>query len=183
MSDLKKILAISGSTRSKSSNSNLIHAISDLTHGSFEITVFTGLSDLPHFNPDLDNDNPPVAVADFRNKLKAADGVLICSPEYAMGVPGSLKNALDWTVSSCEFSHKPVAVITASSSGEKAHESLLGTLNIIEANIGDAQLLISYVKTKINDKPEITDEGTLYAIKNMLTVFTDNMNKVIEKSI
>src|SRR6476659_8819143 len=132
---VKKVLAICGSTRKTSSNLNLINAIADLTKEKFEIRIFGGLSDVPHFNPDLDNETPPDAVKIFRNQLKEVDGVLICTPEYAMGVPGTLKNAIDWTVSSCEFSHKPVALITASSDGQKAHASLLDTLRVIESQI------------------------------------------------
>src|SRR5882672_3713644 len=130
----KKILAICGSTRKTSSNLNLINAIKDLAQANFELTIFERLTEIPHFNPDLDNETPPDAITDFRKQLREADGILICTPEYAMGVPGTLKNAIDWTVSSCEFSHKPVALITASSLGENAHESLLKTLKIIESN-------------------------------------------------
>src|SRR5690348_2511875 len=99
----KKIIAICGSTRKTSSNLNLINAIIDLTRNKFEISIFEGLDNIPHFNPDLDNENPPESVKNFRKQLKGADGILICTPEYAMGVPGTLKNAIDWTVSSCEF--------------------------------------------------------------------------------
>src|SRR5438445_13812511 len=114
MSDKLKILAISGSTRKSSSNLNLINAIANLTADSWSVNTFPGLADIPHFNPDLDNENPPKHVIEFRKQLKEADGILICTPEYAIGVPGTLKNAIDWTVSSMEFSHKPVALITAS---------------------------------------------------------------------
>ena len=165
-----KILAISGSTRKTSSNLNLIKAIAGLTADIFTITIFEGLSDLPHFNPDLDNENLPQQVAAFRRQLREADGILICTPEYAMGVPGTLKNAIDWTVSSMEFSKKPVALITASLSGKKAHNSLLGTLLIIEAKMtADTQLVISFVKTKVNEDAKITDYETLKNI-NQLTI-------------
>jgi hypothetical protein len=117
-----------------------------------DIVIFDRLSDIPHFNPDLDTEIPPPAVADFRNQIKKAEGILICTPEYAMGVPGTLKNAIDWTVSTIEFSHKPVTLITASSSGQKGHQSLLDTLKVIECDIPESsQLLISFVKTKIKN--------------------------------
>jgi len=162
MTNRLKILAISGSTRKSSSNLNLIKAIADLTSTTFEVNVFDGLTELPHFNPDVDNENVAEAVTDFRRQLSAADGILICTPEYAIGVPGTLKNAIDWTVSTMEFSKKPVALITASLSGEKAHQSLLGTLLIIEAKMTtDTQLLISFVKTKVTDNFKITDQKTL----------------------
>jgi chromate reductase, NAD(P)H dehydrogenase (quinone) len=74
-----------------------------------EIILYDGVSRLPHFSPDLDGENAPAPVADWRAQLKTSDGVLISSPEYAHGVPGSLKNALDWVVGSGEFVEKPVA--------------------------------------------------------------------------
>src|SRR6185295_13697843 len=173
---LKKVLAICGSTRKTSSNLNLIHAISDLTKEKFEIKVFEGLSDIPHFNPDLDNETPPEAVKNFRNQLKEADGILICTPEYAMGVPGTLKNAIDWTVSSCEFSNKPTALITASSVGENGHESLMKTLKIIESKITDqTQLVLSYVKTKVSKDNKITDSATLARVKELIEAFDQLM--------
>lgn len=169
---MKKVLAISGSTREKSINQNFIEAIRNLSNSKFSVITFNGLSDIPHFNPDLDNENPPVQVKEFQRQLREADGVLICTPEYAMGVPGTLKNAIDWVVSSCEFSHKPVALVTASLSGEKAHHSLLETLKIIESNItDDTQLLIPFAKTKINKDGTITDSATLGAVLNLITAF------------
>jgi chromate reductase len=169
MANKLKILAISGSTRKSSSNLNLIKAIAELTSEIFTTTIFDGLSELPHFNPDLDNENVPQRVTDFRRQLREADGILICSPEYAIGVPGTLKNAIDWTVSSMEFSKKPVALITASLSGEKAHHSLLGTLLIIEAKMtADTQLLISFIKTKVNNECKITDHETLNSVNKLI---------------
>ncbi len=168
MTDKIKIIAISGSTRKNSSNLNLIKAIADLTSETFTISVFEGLSDIPHFNPDLDNENPPEQVISFRRQLREADGIIICTPEYAIGVPGTLKNAIDWTVSSMEFSKKPLALITASLSGEKAHASLLGTLLIIEARMTtDTQLLIQFIKTKVDGNGKITDNETLNSINKL----------------
>ena len=165
----KNVLAICGSTRKISSNLNLIHAIKYLTKHKFDISVFDGLAEIPHFNPDLDNDSPPKAVVQFRQRLKEADGILICTPEYAMGVPGTLKNAIDWTVSSCEFSHKPVALITASSLGENGHDSLMKTLRIIESKITDqTQLVISFVKIKVSSDNKIIDETTLAQVNDLL---------------
>lgn len=170
----KKILAICGSTRTTSSNLNLIRAIIDLTQEKFQISIFEGLADIPHFNPDRDNETPPEEVKSFRNQLKGADGILICTPEYAMGVPGTLKNAIDWTVSSCEFSHKPVALITASSLGENGHESLMKTLRIIESKITDqTQHVISYVKTKVSRDNKITDATTLRHVEKLIEAFDE----------
>lgn len=101
-----KILAICGSTKKTSVNLGLIRAIADLTKEELQLNIFTGLESIPHFNPDLDTEQPPEAVSRFRSLIKAADAVLICTPEYAMGVPGTLKNAIDWTVSSADFSQQ-----------------------------------------------------------------------------
>ncbi len=177
MADKKKVIAISGSTRKSSTNLSLIHAIKNLAIDKFDLIVFNEIVNIPQFNPDLDIEPAPIKVTEFRNQLKAADGILICTPEYAMGVPGTLKNAIDWTVSSAEFSKKPVALITASSMGQKAHASLLETLKIIESHITDqTQLLISYVKTKVNAESVITDETTLNQVTDLVNAFSKLMD-------
>ena len=177
MTNKKNILAICGSTRKSSTNLNFITAIANISTRYLSIRIFDGIDKLPHFNPDLDIDPAPEPVINFRKQLKEADGILICTPEYAMGVPGTLKNAIDWTVSSCEFSHKPVALITASSVGQKGHAALLETLTVIECSITDeTQLLISFSKTKINDKGEITDTETLENVKRLIQSFIQNIN-------
>ena len=168
MRNLKKILVISGSIRESSTNLNLINAIIRLYRRRLDFSFFQGLSAIPPFNPDLDRKDPPANVSDFRRQLNEADGVLICTPEYAMGVPGTLKNAIDWTVSSMEFSHKPVALITASSSGQKGHQSLLETLQVIESDIpASSQLLIPFAQTKIKNDV-ITDTDTLDGVKKIM---------------
>ena len=178
MKQRKKILAISGSTRQASVNALYLRAIAALSPEAFVFEFYEGLAALPHFNPDLDQDPPPPAVADLRRRLREADGILICTPEYAMGVPGSLKNALDWTVSSCAFSHKPVALVTASSSGKKGHAALLETLLVIEARMEeDTKLLISFARTKINEQNEITDPETLAAIQSLIRAFEKMMEE------
>lgn len=129
-----------------------------------EFIMYDGLKTIPAFD-DVDNE----AVDNFRKQLGEADGVFICTPEYAFGVPGALKNALDWTVSTGDFDKKPVALITASSAGDKGHAALLHTLTAISANVvPGGTLLISFVRSKINDKGEIADPITGQAIKDVL---------------
>jgi chromate reductase, NAD(P)H dehydrogenase (quinone) len=71
-----------------------------------------------------------------------------------------------------EFSKKPVALITASLSGEKSHRSLLETLHVIEADVRDeTQLVISFIKTKVNDQNKITDETTMWSVENLMKAF------------
>lgn len=130
-----------------------------------DFSIYQGIGNLPHFNPALDTDDPPYEVASFRNMLKESDGILICTPEYAFGVPGALKNALDWTVSSDDFGEKPVALITASTSGKFAHAAVLQTLTALHATIPvGSSLLISFIRAKMNAQGEITDTATLESI-------------------
>jgi chromate reductase len=166
---MKTIIAISGSTRQNSINLELLQIIQQQYTETIDFQIFTEIADLPHFNPDLDNpENTPIVITEYRNLLKSADALLICTPEYAMGVPGTLKNALDWTVSSMEFSHKPTALITASTVGEKGHQALLETLKVIESKIDESTtLLISLPKTKIKDG-KIIDLSTFEKVNSLI---------------
>ena len=127
------ILAISGSLRKGSSNTTLLEVLKLLAPAGVDITLFEGLASLPHFNPDDDGENAPTTVMEFRNQLQQCDGVLISSPEYAHGVPGSLKNALDWIVSSGELYKKPISLINASSRATHAQASLIEIINTMGA--------------------------------------------------
>src|SRR6187431_1256518 len=122
------ILAISGSLRSSSSNTLIIKEIKKWMPEWVDYLIYDELDKIPPFN---DPKEIPGIVNEWINKIAAADAVLICSPEYAFGVPGALKNALDWTVGSGEFVDKPVGLITASSQGEKGHAALLLILKAI----------------------------------------------------
>src|ERR1041385_679915 len=98
-----RILAISGSLRASSSNTALLQAAAELVPEDVEVVLYEGLGDLPHFNPDLDGETVAPAVSGWRSKLRDADGVVFSVPEYAHGVPGVLKNSLDWVVGSGEI--------------------------------------------------------------------------------
>jgi chromate reductase len=123
-----KIIAICGSLRARSSNLALLRAATKIAS---EVQIYDGLASLPHFNPDDDEEGatPPPEVASLRALLAAADGILISTPEYAHGLPGSLKNMLDWLVSDGALVDKPVAILTASPvGGQFAQASLVETL-------------------------------------------------------
>jgi chromate reductase len=172
-----KLLAICGSTRKESSNLALIRYLVRLSKDRFEFTVYNELKTIPPFDPDDDVEPAHEAVNKFRRLIKECDGVLICTPEYAMGVPGTLKNAIDWTVSSAEFSHKPTALITASSVGEKGHAALLETLKVIECTIPpEIQLLIPFIKTKINTEGEVIHAETVEKLKILMDAFYSLLN-------
>src|SRR5579862_5748949 len=105
-----RILAISGSLRAGSTHTALLRAAAGSAPAGVEIALYAGLASLPIFDPDHDETAVPRAVLDLRARLHAADGVLIACPEYAHGIPGGLKNALDWVVGSSKFVDKPVAL-------------------------------------------------------------------------
>jgi chromate reductase len=130
-----RILAISGSLRTGSTNTVLLVAAAALAPPGVQITLYSGLADLPAFNPDLDLQPPIPAVADFRAHLNNSSAVMISSPEYAHGVPGVLKNALDWLVASGELYGKPTALFSASSRATYAQAFLTETLTVMTATI------------------------------------------------
>ena len=164
------ILAISGSLKSTSANTNVLWAISKIATQNVRVNIFEGLDKLPHFNPELANDID--AVNSFRQQLSDADGVIFSTPEYAFGVPGVLKNALDWVVSSGELNEKPVVAISASplySGGDKALASLLLTLTALGTNMGAGSALsIEDIKNKMTTKGEISNHKTLQALMQLL---------------
>lgn len=177
-----KILAISGSLRERSSNTAILLAAVALAPPDISISIYKTLGELPHFNPDLDNETVPASVTDWRDRLKESDGVIICTPEYAHGIPGVLKNALDWIVSSGEFMNKPTAVISASPSpdgGAHVHAALIQTLAVMMATIVEgAILLIPAVSAKLNDQSELTDRATAQALGTLLNLLFKASNGV-----
>lgn len=170
------VFAISGSTRKNSSNLQILNAVKSMYADEIKMDIYPSLAHLPHFNPDLDMDeNVPESVEIFRKKISHADGVLICTPEYVFSLPGSLKNAIEWTVSTTIFSEKPVSLITASGLGEKAHESLKLIMKTIYAKFDQhTELHIKGARTKINDSG-IKDPATLKSIEFLMSNFITQM--------
>jgi chromate reductase len=126
------VLAIAGSLRTASINAAFCRAAARLAPSDFQIVVFEGLRALPLFNPDLES-HPPDEVTAFRLKVSDADALLIASPEYAHGISGTMKNALDWLVSYEGFVAKPVAAINTSPRARHAYESLVEVLETMSA--------------------------------------------------
>ena len=157
------IIGISGSLKPTSANTNILRAIAALAPKNIVITIVEGLDTMPHFNPDTDENIPSVNY--FRQQIKKADAVIFSTPEYAFGVPGVLKNALDWLVSSGELNEKPVAAISASPlwpGGDKALASLRLTLTALGTKFTPQSCLsIGNIKNKMNAAGTITDVATV----------------------
>jgi NAD(P)H-dependent FMN reductase len=166
---LSLVLAISGSLRAASSNGAVVQAVAALPIEGVEVLVYGGLADLPPFNPDLEEGPPPAAVAVFRAALQACDALLISSPEYAHGVPGVLKNALDWVVGSGELIDKPVALINASPRATHAQASLTETLTVMSARvIRDASITIPLSGKNLDAEGVLADRDLATALHRAL---------------
>ena len=158
-----QILAISGSLRAASTNTTLLKAAAALAPEDVMFNLYDGLGDLPHFNPDLDKDPPHAAVAEFRFQLGKSAGVIFSSPEYAHGVPGVLKNTLDWLVASGELYAKPVALFSASPRAGYAQASLVETLTVMSARVvPEASIVVPLLGKNLHES-EIVAEPDLYS--------------------
>src|SRR5215469_323269 len=133
-SGVMKILALAGSLRAASINAALCRAASRLAPRGLHISVYDALGSLPPFNVDLEPE-PPRSVMQLREAIGAADALIIASPEYAHGISGVLKNALDWLVSYEGFVGMPVAVINTSPRAHHAYDSLLEVLKTMSATL------------------------------------------------
>ena len=131
---MTKILGISGSVRRDSTNSALLRAAKEAATQGVALTLYEGMGELPIFSPDHTDPLPPGPAA-LRETLQACDGILIACPEYAHGVPGGLKNLLDWVVGWGELAETPVALWHASVYGENAKASLAEILKTMSMRL------------------------------------------------
>jgi NAD(P)H-dependent FMN reductase len=164
-----RLLAISGSLRAASSNTTLLKAARALAPDGVEVELYEGLGALPHFNPDLDVEPLPPAVADLRARIKAANGLLICSPEYARGVAGVMKNALDWMVSDVDFAGKKVALFNASPRATHALAALRLTLETMAARVVDeASLTVPLLSAPLDEAGIAADPSLAHMVRTAL---------------
>jgi chromate reductase len=161
-----RLLAVSGSLRSRSVNQDILQYLHSVSADRVSWDFYDELDQLPAFNPDVTED--PEAVARWKDRLAKADGVVICSPEYVFAMPGALKNALDWTVSGMVWEGKPTFPVTASLSGEKAHESLLLVLRTLGASITEDRLIPNARTTWAGQQEEL---------KEMMERFLSTLNQ------
>ncbi|GAB2545906.1 NADPH-dependent FMN reductase [Spirosoma aerophilum] len=166
------ILAISGSLRAGSTNTSLLRAAVNLAPNMVSITLYDGLADIPAFSPERDKEDATPSIQALRQLLREADAILFCTPEYIHGMPGSLKNMLDWLASSGEFVDKPVGVISAGPSdtgGSRAHEALSYTLSVLTAYLPEkASLIVPFVKTKLDANGSVSDPTLLQQLTGVI---------------
>lgn len=128
-----RLLALSGSLRAGSTNTALLQAFAECAPPDFDIEVFTGMADLPLFSPDKEADAPQ-SVLRLAESVAACDGILISCPEYAHGIPGAFKNALDWLVG-VGLERRPVGVINPSTASTHAHLALLEIVRTMDGEL------------------------------------------------
>lgn len=170
------IVAISGSIRPNSYNTALLRAAAALAPQGMHVSVYDGLQELPVFAPTVDESDIPESVNALMSRVRQAHGVIISTPEYAHGVSGVLKNALDWFVASDALVLKPVVATSVSTSalgGARGHASLLLTLSAMNAQVvADGSLTVPFAKLRFGDGGELVDEITRDAIKVTLAALT-----------
>lgn len=126
-----QIVALPGSLRLGSVNRALLQAAQLVAPCGITVRLFDGIGALPLFSPDLESAIPP-GPAELRAILVSSDAILIACPEYAHGVPGAFKNALDWVVGCADLLSKPVGLLNAALRAEHAQAALseiIATMN------------------------------------------------------
>ena len=169
-----EILAISGSLRAASTNSALVSALARNAPPGCRVTVHDRLGRLPIFNPDDEGDRTPQEANALIDAVTQADGVIISCPEYAHGVPGGLKNALDWLVSRDAAVAKPAMLVHASPRSLFARAALAEIMRTMSFALCEDVLEIALLGRK---PPEV--EGILaepenqLVMRNTLSAFAD----------
>jgi chromate reductase len=163
------ILALCGSLRAVSSNKTLLRAVARLLPEGVTVTFYEGLGDLPHYNPDLE-DSPPEVVIAFRKLVRDAAGLIIASPEYMHGVPGSMKNALDWLVGGGdEFVGKRVALLNASPRATRAQESLKDTITLMAGHVvEEASIAVPLLGKNTSEDDVVGDAAMAGALRTAM---------------
>jgi chromate reductase len=174
------LVALSGSLRAASVNSAVLRAAARLAPDGVTIRVLDDVRALPLFNPDLDNDAVAEPVLAFRRNLIAADGVLIACPEYAHGVPGAMKNALDWVVASNELVNKPIALLNAAPRASIAQAALRETLTVMSATLIDAASVTLPITIKNITEVEILEDAAVRdVLRNALQAFATTIRATL----
>jgi len=173
-----RFLALSGSLRAGASNTAILEAAKIVAAPDVEVELYAGLGDLPAFNPDLDSGEAtqlPRSAADLRDRIGRADALLISSPEYAHGIPGSLKNALDWLVGSLEFPGKPVGLLGVAGRAAFARAQLVEVLNTMSAQlVNEACVSIDLPRRDVDARAIAADPDASDALRAAITALAQS---------
>ncbi|MGB6539630.1 MAG: NADPH-dependent FMN reductase [Xanthobacteraceae bacterium] len=173
------IISICGSLRKGSYNRMVMNALPGLAPAALSFTEAPPFVDFPLYNADVETSTGfPAAVQKLAEAVRAADGVIIVTPEYNFSIPGALKNAIDWVsrVPNQPFTGKPVAIQSASAGplgGGRMQYSLRQVLLFLNATtFGRPEIFVGNCSTRIDAKTgEITDPQTVELIRQQLAAF------------
>jgi len=177
------ILAICGSLRRRSFNASLLATAIELAPAELEFDRYEGLREVPPFDDDVRQEGLPPQVADLAGRIDRADGVLIATPEYNFGLPGVLKNALDWVSCAGEnpyaspLRHKAVGMMGASA-------GLMGTVRAQQGlralcHFTDSQpmlrpeVFVQKAFERFDGDGRLTDEATGALVETFMAAFGD----------
>jgi chromate reductase, NAD(P)H dehydrogenase (quinone) len=168
-----RVLLISGSLREASTNTAVLRTAIGLAPDGCSATLYSGVAELPAFNPDLDDEPLPPAVAGLRRQIRQADALLFSTPEYAGALPGSFKNLLDWTVGDARpgsIDKKPVGWLNVAARGAPhAHESLRRVLGYVGGGIvEEACLSVPVTSAMVGEDGLVTDHAVRRLIADVL---------------
>ena len=179
MSKQLKILAIPGSLRARSLNRAALLTAQALAPAKVSIEL-ASLADIPLYNGDLDVDGGPAPVRAFKRAIVEADGLLIATPEYNYGVPGVLKNAIDWASRPAypsPLAGKPVAMIGVAAGGVGGARALahlkLVMLGVLSEVFPYPETLIGAAHKKFDDELRLTDEPTRAHLERLVAAYGD----------
>jgi chromate reductase len=173
MADRIHVLGVAGSLRTGSYNKALLRAAAELLPEGMELEVFD-IAPIPLYNEDVERAGWPPSVRAFRERIAAADAMLIATPEYNYSIPGVLKNAIDWASRSPDppLARKPVAIMGASNGGFGTVRSQHHLRQVfVSTNMRPVQkpeVMVPLVQTKIDAAGRLTDEKTREAIRGLL---------------
>ncbi|RWL40367.1 MAG: NAD(P)H-dependent oxidoreductase [Mesorhizobium sp.] len=154
-----EIIAISGSLRAASTNSALLAALAANAPDDCRVQVYDGLGRLPIFNPDDEGERTPPQAARLIEMITRADGVIVSCPEYAHGVPGGMKNALDWLVSRDAAVGKPAMLVHASPRSLYARAALAEVMRTMSFALYEEALEIALLGKKPAEVEVILAQG------------------------
>ena len=173
MNGLINILAFAGSLRKSSYNRALLRAAVELTPADARLEIFD-LEGIPPFNQDLET-AVPERVKQFKSKIKAADAILIATPEHNYSIPGVLKNAIDWASrphGGNSFEGKPAAIMSASTGmlgGARAQYHLRQTFVFLNMHpVNKPEVFVTFAAQKFDEQGRLTDEKTKEIIRSLL---------------